>query len=430
VLDSPPGRLSLRRLNPLDDPVWDDLIRLHPGVSFFHTSAWARVLRETYNFTPIYLLASSEIRNQKSEIRNSAELGTRNTELETNSALRIPHSAFEGAEVPSELGTRNSKLETHSALRTPPSAFALPLMEIHSPFTGRRGVSLPFTDTCAPLISDSVPLPMLLHELTQLAQARRWNYWECRGLNELPAEVPPSLSFYGHTLDLSPGEERLFAHCKSTVRTAIRKAEQAGVQVEASTSLEALQTFYSLHCKTRRKHGLPPQPFRFFRSIHRHILRRRLGQVIIARFHQKPIAADVFFHSAAHSEQTDLLAHNSSAPIRLPNQAIYKYGASDDAFQELRASNLVMWHAIRWYARHGYESLHFGRTSLAAEGLRRFKLGWGADEEQIHYLRHDLRRRSFVRVPDNSFRCPNAILARMPLPILRLLGAILYRHMT
>ena len=35
----------------------------------------------------------------------------------------------------------------------------------------------------------------------------------------------------------------------------------AGVKIDFETGAEAVNAFYSLHCQTRRKHGLPPQPF-------------------------------------------------------------------------------------------------------------------------------------------------------------------------
>jgi len=170
-----------------------------------------------------------------------------------------------------------------------------------------------------------------------------------------------------------------------------------------------VRSFYGLHCQTRRKHGVPPQPFRFFRSIHRHILSRGLGQVIIASNQNRPIAANVYFHAG--------------------KKAIYKYGASDHAFQELRGSNLVMWRAIQDYARQGYESLHFGRTSHAAEGLRRFKLGWGAREERIDYLRYDCRQARFIPTKEEAFGWHNSLMTRMPLIFLRMVGAALYPHM-
>ena len=72
-------------------------------------------------------------------------------------------------------------------------------------------------------------------------------------------------------------------------------------------------------------------------------------------------------------------------------RAIYKFGASDPKFQELRGNNVVMSRAIEWCAGHGMEALDFGRTETTNDGLRRFKLGWGAEETEIQYSRYDPR---------------------------------------
>ena len=83
-------------------------------------------------------------------------------------------------------------------------------------------------------------------------------------------------------------------------------------------------------------------------------------------------------------------------------QALYKFGASDYGFQHLRPNNLVMWEGIRQCAARGCGRLHFGRTSLANEGLRRFKLGFGAREEEIKYCKYDFRAGRFVTDVDRA----------------------------
>jgi hypothetical protein len=87
-----------------------------------------------------------------------------------------------------------------------------------------------------------------------------------------------------------------------------------------------------------------------------------------------------------------------------------------------------MWKAIQWHAHHGFESLDFGRTSLANEGLRKFKLGWGTRERTLDYFRYDLRASAFVTVRDESTGWHNRIFARLPVSLSRLAGALLYKH--
>ena len=337
-------------VNPADCPDWDARVSAQPRCSFFHGTAWAETLHRAYGFVPVYL----------------------------------------------------------SAVEQPGRASILPLMEVNSWLTGRRGVSLPFTDDCEPLYSDASSIRQLIQGAMDFGRARGWKSFECRGGRELFEGAPASLSFYGHSLELEENEDRMFARLESSVRRALRKAEKSGVTVTASRSLEAMKTFYALHCKTRRKHGLPPQPFSFFLNVLEQILSKSHGMIVIATYQGRSIAASVYF--------------------QLGVRAVYKYGASDEAYQNLRGPNLVMWEAIKRYARQGVKSMHLGRTSIENEGLRRFKLGWGAAEQKIEYVKFDLRKNKFVTDVDETGGWHTRVFSVLPIGLSRLIGAALYRH--
>jgi hypothetical protein len=341
----------LQRVNPLEETGWDAALQSYPSSSVFHTAAWATVLHASYGYTPVYFA-----------LRDSGRL----------------------------LGL-------------------LPLMEVDSWLTGRRGVSLPFTDDCEPLCPETGGLTRVFQEVMAYAHERDWKYLECRGGKEFFGGAPASTAFWGHRLIFDGNEEAMFTKVESSVRRAIRKAEKGGVAIEFAQSLDAMRTFYGLHCKTRNRHGLPPQPFRFFQNIHDYILSQDHGFVVLARYQQVPVAAAVYFHWG--------------------KKAIYKYGASDEAFQHLRANNLVMWEAIKWYGRREFRQLHFGRTSLTNQGLRRFKLGWGTEEHSIEYVRYDRRKDGFVTVKDGASGWHSHVFNMLPEPLSRLVGAMLYKHM-
>ena len=82
--------MKIQIINPIDYPDWDDLLLTNDQTTFFHTSAWAKVLCESYKYRPLSF-----------------------TVIE------------------------NGKL---SAL--------IPIMEVSSLLTGKRAVSLPVTDEC------------------------------------------------------------------------------------------------------------------------------------------------------------------------------------------------------------------------------------------------------------------------------------------
>lgn len=351
--DSPPlsGSARLRILNPLAVADWDHQVTALSGAGFFHSVAWAKVLTNTYGYEPYYLAGLDSVGNLDS---------------------------------------------------------LLPLMAVESWLTGRRGVALPFTDECAPLCRNADSFHQLFLAAQQLGRGHRWKYLELRGGKNWLSAARASTTFFHHSLPLQDNPAVLFSGLEDSVRRAVRKAEKNNLNLEFSQSMESMQVFYQLLCLTRRRHGLPPQPFPFFSQIQRQVMAANQGWIVLARSGTIPVAGAVFFHFGRH--------------------AIYKFGASDESRQQLRANNLVMWHAIQHYAREGLDCLDFGRTSLANQGLRKFKLGWGAQEDRIDYVRFDLRQSAFITVRDEASGWHNALFRTLPLPLSRLAGALLYRH--
>src|SRR5207244_5444464 len=215
--------------------------------------------------------------------------------------------------------------------------------------------------------------------------------------------------FYGHTLDLRSGAEELSTRFTSPVRRAIRKAERSDVSAVVVRNRAAIDAFYRLHVQTRRRHGLPPQSTSFFLNIYEHIIRPGLGFVVLAQRGSRSLAAAIFFCFGKN--------------------ALYKYGASDKRFQELRANNLVMWQGIQFLARNGAGKLHFGRTACENDGLRRFKLSWNTEEEPIGYFRVDSSGRQFLAAarPNSGFH--KRIFGVLPLVVNRLAGSMIYPHL-
>jgi hypothetical protein len=333
----------------LTDARWDEKIASLPGVSFFHGRAWAQVLYDTYGFQPVYF-----VRDRGNDINA-----------------------------------------------------ILPLMEVNSWATGRRGVSLPFTDACEPLGSGAAVSELVAAAMSH-ARERRWKSCEFRGGRTSLPKAMPSTSFYNHTLDLRVGAPQLLANLDSATRRAVRKAEKSSVTLQFGHDVPAVAAFYRLLCQTRRRLGVPPQPFRFFLNIQRHILAARRGCVVLAHHEGTPIAGAIFFQSG--------------------KTALYKFGASDEQYQQLRGNNLVMWAAIEWHVKMGFETLDFGRTSLSNKGLRSYKLSWGATEHALEYAKFDCRRSAFVVEVDRASGWHNKVFSLLPLQISRVAGALLYKH--
>jgi CelD/BcsL family acetyltransferase involved in cellulose biosynthesis len=337
-------------VNPWADAQWDRSLECFSAATIFHSSAWARVLCQSYGYKPAYLAVKADGR----------------------------------------------------------LLCLLACVEVNSWITGRRGVALPFSDQCEPLIANDADPDRVLAAILNQGRAMGWKSLVFHGGSNLLASVAPSLGFCTHSLDLRPDSDRLFKGLKDTVRRQVRQAQRNGLTVEIGHSVDLMDAYYSLHCLTRKKHGLPPQPAEFFRNIQRNLLQRRLGFVAIARTEEKLVAGAVFLHQGT--------------------QAYYKFGASDKEDLRLRGNNLVMWDSICQLKKEGCTMLDFGRTSIANEGLRRYKLGWGTKESTVHYYRFDFRKNRVMADRDQAQGFHNRIFGLMPIPALRLCGRIMYKH--
>jgi CelD/BcsL family acetyltransferase involved in cellulose biosynthesis len=346
-----PSAFVVEELDPLRSGDWDASLARFPEASVFHSSRWAAVLQDTYGFRPLYLRASSK-----------------------------------GA----------------------PLAL-LPLMEAGGLLTGKRGVSLPFTDECPPLFSEQAALDELLEHAVSLGLSRRWKSLELRGGPAPAGSATPSTSFLGHRLSLSLPSEALFRSLPSATRRAVQKARKAGLSVESVNTLDGIREYYRLHCLTRQVHGVPPQSLGFFEALHSRLLAQGGGRVLLARLAGVPVAGAVF------------LNHGRSV--------VYKFGASDRRHLDSRPNNLVMWEAIRIHSELGFDSLDFGRTSRWNEGLRDFKMGWTPVERQVDYFRLKLPERVYTSAPDLASGLHTRLFRNLPIWLARLAGKLLYRHL-
>jgi len=77
----------------------------------------------------------------------------------------------------------------------------------------------------------------------------------------------------------------------------------------------------------------------------------------------------------------------------------------------------------------GVKTLHFGRTSIGDDGLRRFKLSWGAGEETIEYFKFALGANMWVNGSRNERVFHRGLFRRLPLRINRFAGALVYPHL-
>jgi hypothetical protein len=345
--------VTVYEIDPTRDERWDKFLETHPQASIFHTRGWLEALRQTYGYVPIAFTTSPP-------------------------------------EGPIENG--------------------LPFCQISSWLSGRRLVSLPFSDHCTPLVEGAEQLTCLLTYLRNKLAHERWRYIEIRPTTSVAGcctAFETSKTFYLHKLDLRPGlDEILQRFHKDCVQRKIQRAVRERLLYEEGRSESLLNRFYDLLLMTRRRHGLPAQPANWFRN-----LIACLGEKVKIRVASKngyPIASIV--------------------TVRCKDVLIYKYGCSDHKLSKLGGTHLLLWKAIEEAKRNQLAEFDLGRSDRHNPGLVAFKERWGATRTELAYLRYPLVPSLRISSAGQDF-LSRYVWSRAPNGVLAAAGRALYRHM-
>jgi hypothetical protein len=276
---------------------------------------------------------------------------------------------------------------------------------IKSWFTGKRLVSLPFSDHCEPLVGAGDDL----RDLVNIDGLDQFRYVELRPTGPSPTVTrayggfQEADLFWLHRLDLSPSEGEIFHRFHpDCVRRKIRKAERESVVYHEGNTPELLESFYRLLLRTRRRHHLPPQPKAWFRN-----LSKFLGDSIkirVASRNGQSIASILTF------------SYN--------NKLMYKYGCSDERYHRFGGIQLLLWRSIQEAKEKNYSEFDLGRCALDNLGLRTFKDRWGASRSKLTYW----RCRSGNFSADRQLKIAQKFFRICPPSFLQVAGRSLYRH--
>jgi hypothetical protein len=280
---------------------------------------------------------------------------------------------------------------------------------VRSWLTGSRFVSLPFSDHCEPLVHDADQFRKICAHVESLRKEQRWKYVELRSANpllEFSKEFGRAATYHLHRLDLRPSLDVLRkGFHKDCIQRKISRAERESLTYEAGRSPLLLQQLYGLLQLTRSRHHVPPQPIEWFQN-----LMVWMGKDVCIRIASKdsmPIAGIL------------TLDHGKTM--------VYKYGGSDTRFNNLGATPMLFWRAIKEAKEAGMEELDLGRSDLDNVGLITFKERWSAVSSTLTTWRIPgvAVSPSFEHI---KVRLAKELCARLPNSALTLAGRLLYRH--
>ncbi|UFS69021.1 GNAT family N-acetyltransferase [Geomonas sp. RF6] len=324
-----------------------------PNGSIYHHSAWRTVLETTYGYRPLY--------------------------------LALEHT-----------GSR----EFHGVY---------PFMLVQSRFTGDRLVSLPFTSFCPPLVPHDAVADMVRYNLQKNPEIQYLELKSGDPLHDVPDFLVEHCSHVTHMLDLRPGESKVYQKFHSTsIRQRIRRAEKNGFRVRLAKDVEDLKGFYRLHIGIRKKHGLPPHPFKFFRNMWHELAPRNLLFVPLLEYQGRVIAA--------------------AFTLKFRDTFTYEYSASDEAYLNLSPNQMLIWEVIKIACSEGASYFDFGRSSLDNPSLIEFKERWGAEKLALSYYYYPKMNKVGME-GSLGRRILNRANRILPRALLQMEGELVYRHL-
>jgi GNAT acetyltransferase-like protein len=347
--------MKVYQIDPITDARWPEFVARHPRASVFHTVGWLKALQGTYGYVPVAFTTSSPT----SDLKNG-----------------------------------------------------IVFCRIDSWLTGRRLVSLPFSDHCEPLYDSAEDADFLIRNLQTALTEQKWKYLELRPINMNFGQAGGNSDFLAagkyflHRLDLCPDLNSVFRSLdKDSVQRRIQRAQKAGLTEKCGRSDELLKDFYALFVITRRRHHLPPIPYAWFNNL--------------IQCQDKALEIRLAYK--------DCTAIAAILTLRFRSVVYYKYGCSDARFNRFGATPWLLWRAIEMGKSNGANQFDMGRTQEENAGLLVFKNHWVPQPERLVYWRFP--KSSAVGSTDRwKLQMAKRIFSCMPDRLLTITGRLIYRH--
>jgi hypothetical protein len=269
----------------------------------------------------------------------------------------------------------------------------------------RRFTSLSFSDTCPPLTEEPGADQQLLDALVAQAPSRR--SYEVRGIGGVAGWETVDC-FANWRLSLDRPLARIEKGLAVNFRRNLRRASRETTKIDHGSGIDLLERFYAMQVESRRRLGLPAQPWRFFELAREIFAADGNFEVWMASDNGEDVASAVFLGDG------DVIH--------------YKWGARRLNHRS-NANHLLFWNAIEEFAPRA-RSMDLGRADTRNQGLMRFKAELGATLSPLptsYYPRPP--RHVSAEVLTGGRAILAAILSRMPVFATKIAGRVAYRYL-
>jgi lipid II:glycine glycyltransferase (peptidoglycan interpeptide bridge formation enzyme) len=346
-------------IDPFSDVRWDSFVQGHPHGSIYQHSCWMKVLALTYKHIKPLCFA---LEDQENNIRA-----------------------------------------------------AIPCFLVKSKLTGTRIVSLPFSSYCDPLVADRKDLIKLLDCIIKEVENSTVSYYELRAFKSRDSIDDNRLKSHNyqknHVLEIKEGFETVKrAFHKDCVVRCVRKAVKSGVEIREGCLEQDLKQFYYIHALTRKRQGLPIQPYKFFKNMWEVLYPRGYFTLLLAELGGKIIAGIILF--------------------KFKDIVSFEHGASIPKYLAARPNHLLLWTGIEMACSEGYSYFDFGKTTPENKGLLDFKGRWGAEMYDLPYFYYpQVKGVMSLEEKDLRNKFLQFIGKSLPLSLARMIGWMAYHHL-
>ncbi|PKN89229.1 MAG: hypothetical protein CVU51_01265 [Deltaproteobacteria bacterium HGW-Deltaproteobacteria-1] len=353
---------EIKIIDPCTDGRWDNFVANHPFGWIVHLSGWKKVIEQTFPHMKAYYFALID------KDTNAIKAG-------------------------------------------------LPIYEISSWLTGNRLVSIPFATLCDPLVSNVQQKEMLISEAIRLLDHLKFCYIEIRTLASSSLFVNKSYrvnaEYKHHYIDISRGEGAVWKNTSyKSIRYMINKAIKNNIQIKYAQNDHDLLAFYELYAETRKRLGLPAQPYIFFKGIFDQFKAAGRADILLACMNNKIIAGHLHLNFNG----------------RLSVEAM----GDDCTRRNIGASHYLYWQGIRKACAEEYKIFDFGRTSTHNPTLISFKRRWGTTEADLCTYYYDHGQKKVVamsRETSMAYKLLSYLCQNAPKPVYPVLSRFCYRHL-
>lgn len=353
------SNINFATVSPKEDSRWDEFVQAHPDGTIYHHSSWVHAIADTYKYQPIFAACVDPVTDRISE--------------------------------------------------------GMPLLFIESKLTGNRLASLPLTAYCPQLLQEDSLKQMISFLQNLLASENKQAQYIELKFSEKTAESQIGLKrqelFATHILDLRPGIDAVYRNFnESNIRRRIKKAEKSNLTFRLGRRESDLQTFYQLESGIRKQHGLPPQPYSFFKNIWEAL--KPAGHIMLplVECRGEIVSAAIL--------------------LKFKDTYYYEYAASSPKFRHVCPNHKLIWEIIQMACSEGISQLDFGRTALNHTSLIRFKERWGATQKLLQYYYYpNFKKVNPAGDASSLYKLMRFLNRRMPSKLLQWEGKLLYPHL-